>query len=155
MSSERFLTNFGINLTNICCFISVKYENCMYTIITYCFNGKWTESWINERNFVLTYFHIQAAIQENKQVLCLMSCLAIRQFTSTLVVTSHKINAYSVFASQACLRAVRISMVLRPHDQSNTKDADILRHYQNVDEIPYNVIYFNIQNGLSQGIISW
>ncbi len=43
---------------------------------------------------------------------------------STLVVTSHKINACSVFAPQRMLRAPRVSMAPRLHDQLNPKDAD-------------------------------
>ena len=51
--------------------------------------------------------------------------LHIRQFTSTLVVTSHKINACSMFASLACLQAAHVSVALLLRDQLNANDADM------------------------------
>ncbi len=47
------------------------------------------------------------------------------QVTSSLVVTSDKINACSVYAQKAYLRAARVSVAPRPRDQLNAKDADV------------------------------
>ena len=47
------------------------------------------------------------------------------QVTSSLVVTSDKINACSVYTQKAYLRAARVSVAPRPHDQLNAKDADV------------------------------
>ncbi len=47
------------------------------------------------------------------------------QVTRSLVVTSDKINACSVYTQQAYLRAARVSVALRPRDQLNAKDADV------------------------------
>ena len=46
------------------------------------------------------------------------------QSTTTLVVTSQESNAWSVFASQANLRATCVRVRLRPRDQLNAQDAD-------------------------------
>ncbi len=60
----------------------------------------------------------------NKMIFCSwLICFTI-QVTSSLVVTSDKINACSVYTQQADLRASRVSVALRPRDQLNTKDAD-------------------------------
>ncbi len=47
------------------------------------------------------------------------------QVSISLVVTSDKINACSVYTQQAYLRAAHVSMVSRPRDQLNAKDADV------------------------------
>ena len=47
------------------------------------------------------------------------------QVTSSLVVTSDKINACSVHTQQAYLRAARVSVAPRRRDQLNAKDADV------------------------------
>ncbi len=47
------------------------------------------------------------------------------QVTSSLLVTSDKINACSVYTQQAYFRAARVSMAPHPRDQLNTKDADV------------------------------
>ncbi len=47
------------------------------------------------------------------------------QVTSSLVVTSDKINACSVYTQQAYLHAARVSVAPRPRDQVNAKDVDI------------------------------
>ncbi len=47
------------------------------------------------------------------------------QLTSSLVVTSGKINACSVYTQQAYLRAARVSVAPRPQDQLNAMDADV------------------------------
>ncbi len=47
------------------------------------------------------------------------------QVTSSLVVTSDKINACSVHTQQVYLRAARVSVAARPRDQLNAKDADV------------------------------
>ncbi len=46
-------------------------------------------------------------------------------FTSTLVVTSLKINVCSVFAPRRILRSARVSVAPRLRDRLNTKDADV------------------------------
>ena len=51
--------------------------------------------------------------------------MAMIQVTSSLVVTSDKVNACSVYTQQAYLRAARVSMAPRPRDQLNVKDADV------------------------------
>ncbi len=74
-----------------------------------------------------------------------LSSIPIRHFPSTVVVTSHKINACSMFASQACLH---VSMAPRLWDQLNTKDADMervafmLRHYQSAGDMPYTHLFY-------------
>ena len=47
------------------------------------------------------------------------------QVASSLVVTSDKINACSMYTQQAYLRAARVSVASRPRDQLNAKDADV------------------------------
>ncbi len=47
------------------------------------------------------------------------------QVTSSLVVTSDKINACSVYTQQAYLLAARVGVAPRPRDQLNAKDADV------------------------------
>ena len=47
------------------------------------------------------------------------------QVTSSLVVTSDKIKACSVYKQQAYLRAARVSVAPRLRDHLNTKDADV------------------------------
>ncbi len=47
------------------------------------------------------------------------------QVTSSLVVTSDKINACSVYTWQAYRRAVRVSVAPHPRDQLNAKDAEV------------------------------
>ncbi len=51
--------------------------------------------------------------------------LPMIQVTSSLVVTSDKINACSVYTQQAYLRVARVSMAPRPRDQLNAKDANV------------------------------
>ncbi len=47
------------------------------------------------------------------------------QVTSSLVVTSDKMNACSVYTQQAYFCAARVSVAPRPRDQLNAKDADV------------------------------
>ena len=48
------------------------------------------------------------------------------QVTSSLVVTSDKINTCSVYTQQAYLRTERVSVAPRPLDQLNEKDVDVM-----------------------------
>ncbi len=57
-------------------------------------------------------------------------------FTTTLVVTSRESNAWSVFASQANLRATCVRVRLRPRDQLNAQDADGKKALLYVTSIP-------------------
>ncbi len=47
------------------------------------------------------------------------------QVTGSLVVTSDKINACSVYTQQAYLRVARVSVAPCLRDQLNAKDADV------------------------------
>ncbi len=51
--------------------------------------------------------------------------VSIWYFTSTLVVTSHEINACSVFALWVNLCAVHVSMASRLHDQLNKERTEV------------------------------
>ncbi len=63
----------------------------------------------------------------NKRITFIISkqTTATIQVTSSLVVTSDKINACSVYTQQAYLRAARVSVAPRPRDQLNAQDADV------------------------------
>ncbi len=63
------------------------------------------------------------------------------QVTSSLVVTSDKINACSVYTQQAYLRAARVSVSPRPRDQLNAKGADV-RHYQTDTDLDHSFHFF-------------